>query len=161
MVMKSTISCDITPCSPLSVNRRFGEAKIGPVSCLVYSSNLKMGATCPSETPVDFQQTTRHYISEDRTIQLGILQRKAFNFDEFMSGGLHEEHDKQLGAWEPSQNLFDIIHGLVFVKNNVSETGFCLCHQVNAYSVGPNRKSLSLSPDTRVCCGMQHVTRSS
>jgi hypothetical protein len=39
------------------------------VSCLVYSSDLKMKATCPSKTSVDFQWTTQLYDSEDRTSQ--------------------------------------------------------------------------------------------
>jgi hypothetical protein len=35
------------------------------VSCSAYFSTLKMEAICSSETPVDFQRTTRHYIPED------------------------------------------------------------------------------------------------
>jgi hypothetical protein len=38
-----------------------------PFSRLAYSSTLKMKATCSSETSVDFQQSKRHYIPEDRT----------------------------------------------------------------------------------------------
>jgi hypothetical protein len=38
------------------------------VSCFAYYSTLKMDATCSSETSVDFQQTTRCYIPEDRTL---------------------------------------------------------------------------------------------
>jgi hypothetical protein len=38
------------------------------VSCLAYSSTLKMEETCPSETLVDFQQTTQCYIPEDRSL---------------------------------------------------------------------------------------------
>jgi hypothetical protein len=38
------------------------------VSCLAYSSTLKMEATCSSETSVDFQRTTRRYIPEVRTL---------------------------------------------------------------------------------------------
>jgi hypothetical protein len=37
-----------------------------------------------------------------------------------------------------------------FIENNVSETEFCLRPKVKAYSIGPNRQSLSLSPDSRV-----------
>jgi hypothetical protein len=37
------------------------------VSCLAYST-LKMEATRSSETSVDFQRTTRHYIPEERTL---------------------------------------------------------------------------------------------
>jgi hypothetical protein len=77
--MNSSIFCDITPYSPLKVNRRFGgtcfhlETKQGTsllpaftlVSCLAYSSILKMDATCSSEASVEFQRTTRRYIPED------------------------------------------------------------------------------------------------
>jgi hypothetical protein len=38
------------------------------VSCLVYSSSVKMEAKCSSETSVDFQGTTRRYIPEDDTL---------------------------------------------------------------------------------------------
>jgi hypothetical protein len=37
------------------------------VSCLAYSSTLKMEVTCPTETLVDFQRTARSYIPEDIT----------------------------------------------------------------------------------------------
>jgi hypothetical protein len=40
------------------------------VSCLVYSSILKMEATYSSEMLVDFQRTTRCYISKDGTLQI-------------------------------------------------------------------------------------------
>jgi hypothetical protein len=36
------------------------------VSCLAYSSTLKMEATCSSETSVDFQRTTVRCIPEDK-----------------------------------------------------------------------------------------------
>jgi hypothetical protein len=49
---KNTIFWDITPCSPSNVNRRFG----GTVP--------EMKAIYSSETPVDFQRTTRRYIPE-------------------------------------------------------------------------------------------------
>jgi hypothetical protein len=39
------------------------------VSCLIYSSTLMMEGKCSSETSVDFQWTTQHYIPEDRTLQ--------------------------------------------------------------------------------------------
>jgi hypothetical protein len=71
--MKSSVFWDITPCSPLKVNRRFGgtyglhiqgpklsqarnqrEAGSKQSYCLAYSSTLKMEATCSSETSIDF-----------------------------------------------------------------------------------------------------------
>jgi hypothetical protein len=40
-----------------------------PDSCLAYSSTLKMEVvTCFSKMLVDIQQTTQHYIPEDRTL---------------------------------------------------------------------------------------------
>jgi hypothetical protein len=39
------------------------------VSRLAHSSTLKMEAICSVETTVDFQQTTRRYIPEDRTLR--------------------------------------------------------------------------------------------
>jgi hypothetical protein len=73
VVMKSTIFWDITPCSQLKVNRRFG----GPLLATCFHagfllglfSTLKMEAICSSETSVDFQRTTRRYIPEDSTLQ--------------------------------------------------------------------------------------------
>jgi hypothetical protein len=38
------------------------------VFCLAYSSIINMEATCYSQTSVDFQRTTRRYISEYRTL---------------------------------------------------------------------------------------------
>jgi hypothetical protein len=39
------------------------------ISCLTYSSTVKMEAACSSETSVDFQHTTWCYIQENITIQ--------------------------------------------------------------------------------------------
>jgi hypothetical protein len=38
------------------------------VSCLAYSSTLKMEATCSSKMSVHFQWTTRQHIPEDSTL---------------------------------------------------------------------------------------------
>jgi hypothetical protein len=45
------------------------EASLLPYSCWAYFSTLKMEATSSSETSVDFQQTTRHYITEYMILQ--------------------------------------------------------------------------------------------
>jgi hypothetical protein len=65
--LKIFIFCRITPCSELKIKPRLPRA-FRLHSCLVYSSTIKMEASCSSETSVDFQQTTRRYISEDRTL---------------------------------------------------------------------------------------------
>jgi hypothetical protein len=46
------------------------------VSCLAYSSAMKMEATCPSETLVNFQWTTWHYIPKDRALRIIIAFMK-------------------------------------------------------------------------------------
>jgi hypothetical protein len=38
-----------------------------------------MEAVCSTETSVDFQRTTRRYIPEDRTLNIIIVLRTAFN----------------------------------------------------------------------------------
>jgi hypothetical protein len=38
------------------------------VSCLAYSSALKIEAICSSETSIDFHGTSRSYIPKDRTL---------------------------------------------------------------------------------------------
>jgi hypothetical protein len=79
---KSSVFWDITPCSPLSVNRRFGGSyrlhlqgrKISQARnrCQAGSKEnsglLKTEATCFSEMSVDFKRTTRRYIPEDRNL---------------------------------------------------------------------------------------------
>jgi hypothetical protein len=71
----SSIFWDITPCSLLKINRRFAfmfnlclPPAFTSVSCLAYSSVLKMEVTCSFEITADFQRTTRHYIPEQRTL---------------------------------------------------------------------------------------------
>jgi hypothetical protein len=44
------------------------------VSCLAYSSTLKIEATCSFETSVDFQWTTQHYIQEASVIVFALLR---------------------------------------------------------------------------------------
>jgi hypothetical protein len=66
-ITKIYIFWDIMPCSPLKVNRHFGEPGIMLAFCLTYSSSLKMEPICFSETSVSFQRTTWRIIPECRT----------------------------------------------------------------------------------------------
>jgi hypothetical protein len=71
--IKSIIFWDVTPCSLLSCNRRFGRTyRLSPAYLLVLaeiiSSALKMEAISSSETSVATQQTTRRHIPEDDTL---------------------------------------------------------------------------------------------
>jgi hypothetical protein len=53
------------------------------VSCLVYSSTLRMEATCSSEMSIDFKRTTRPYIPEDRSLHI------LFHLTSIIHGKLH------------------------------------------------------------------------
>jgi hypothetical protein len=80
VIMKSAIFWDISPCSPLSVNRRFGGTY-----CLYLQGRKNKLSKKPawkqvacdsedggdrfSETSVDTERTTRPYIPEDGTLQ--------------------------------------------------------------------------------------------
>jgi hypothetical protein len=82
VLMKSPVFWNITPCSLLKVNRRFGGIyrlhrqvpRIKPSKKPAWNqvpgkaSTLNTEATCSSETSVDFQRTTRRYIQDDRTL---------------------------------------------------------------------------------------------
>jgi hypothetical protein len=83
VVKKSSVFVDITPCSQLKVSLRFGRKfhlhfqhflphAFTLVPCLAYSLNLKMEATCSSETSIDFQRTTRRCIQGDITCHMVI-----------------------------------------------------------------------------------------
>jgi hypothetical protein len=60
VVMNGSVFYSVTPCGPSRKNMS------PPSSSLAYSSTLKMKAACSSETSVDFQQTTRRYIPEEK-----------------------------------------------------------------------------------------------
>jgi hypothetical protein len=57
------------------------------LSCLAYFYDLKMEATCSSETSVNFQQTW-HYITEDRTISQNVEIFPTFQQTSQLSSGL-------------------------------------------------------------------------
>jgi hypothetical protein len=67
-ITKSSIFWDMS-CTSLKVNRRFGGAFTAAyfmlVSCLAYSSTLKMEAPYSTEKSVGFQRTTRRYNPEE------------------------------------------------------------------------------------------------
>jgi hypothetical protein len=98
--MKSTIFWDITPCSLLKVNRRFGgtyrihlKGRISRgryhresgwqaktlVSCSAYSA-LKVEAIYSSETLDEFQWLTECYIPEDSTLHSSVVVNKSEDF---------------------------------------------------------------------------------
>jgi hypothetical protein len=79
VLLKSIIFWDITPCSPLSVNRCFrGTYRLHlqgwrnkfskkPAS---KQATLKMEAICSSKTLVDTQRTRQHYIPEPQILHM-------------------------------------------------------------------------------------------
>jgi hypothetical protein len=106
--MKYIIFWNMTPCSPMSVNRRFGGtyrlhlqgrrnkfSKI-PACLLIFakliSSTLKMEAICYSVTSVDTQRTTRRYIPEDDTLH----NHPCENLKSYMVHGFEDHFRSQL-----------------------------------------------------------------
>jgi hypothetical protein len=85
--MKSCISSDtrISPSSTVKSSRCFEGISFMLVSCLAYSSTLNMEAICSSENSVNFQRTTWHYISEDRTLHSCHCGNFKCNFDLYVS----------------------------------------------------------------------------
>jgi hypothetical protein len=86
MVMKSSVFWDITPCSPLKINRLLGGTRSLHLQSWRISqvrnqreagskqkSWKKMEAKRSSETSVDFQHTTWHYVPEDRSLHWLII----------------------------------------------------------------------------------------
>jgi hypothetical protein len=58
-----------------------------PVSCLFYFCTLKMEATCFSGTLVEWKQTKRRYIPEDRTPHNHCCENfKSYNITPIYSG---------------------------------------------------------------------------
>jgi hypothetical protein len=139
VVINSSIFWDITPHSPLRVNRHFrGTCRLhrlatcfSLVSCLAYSSTTKMEATCPSEMSANFQDITWHYVPEDRTLQgtfglpvqpllhicycytlteWGNLQSLVVYLWDFTLCDLFLEHNYEINWGEPVHNRYR--HGL-------------------------------------------------
>jgi hypothetical protein len=60
------------------------------VSCLAYSSALKMEAIRSSETSADFHRTIRRDIPEDRTLQIrGLTTLHKYFSSEVLKSGIH------------------------------------------------------------------------
>jgi hypothetical protein len=62
VVMNSIIFCDMTPCSPLSFNRRFG----GTYRLHLQGRRNRLSKT--SKQAGETQRTTRRHIPEDNTL---------------------------------------------------------------------------------------------
>jgi hypothetical protein len=65
---------NMSPPSSGSKNKPSKKEMWKRVSCLPYSSTMKMETTCFSEMSVDFYCTTRLYILEDRTLWIQLTQ---------------------------------------------------------------------------------------
>jgi hypothetical protein len=79
-------------------------ASVMPVSCLAYSSTLKIQVTSFSEISVDFRRTTRRYIPEDITLH--------FHFDGFVIGtaiGTSNPKLKCLGTFALTFNVLEFL----------------------------------------------------
>jgi hypothetical protein len=110
VVMRSPIFRDKTPCSALKVNLHFGwkyslhfqgrrrrqtwnqcesrwlylQSAFTLVSCSAYSHTLKIESLYSIEISLDFQQNTRRYIPEERTLQIWIWSDHRWKFPSFL-----------------------------------------------------------------------------
>jgi hypothetical protein len=66
-VLTAMVMKDITPYSPLKVNRRFGGTYPLHLQGRISRAGGKLATAMYHDTSVDFQRTTRRYIPEDRT----------------------------------------------------------------------------------------------
>jgi hypothetical protein len=97
-LLDSIIFWDMTPCSLLSFNKRFGgtyRLHLPPGCLLVFSepipSTLKMEAICSSETVVETQRTIRHHIPEVDTLHNhGSKNLKSYNISSCLFIALSE-----------------------------------------------------------------------
>jgi hypothetical protein len=120
--MKSTIFWDITPCSPLSIKRRFGgtyrlhlqdrKNKLSkkPATCFhagfLLSLFFLMEAICSSETSVNTQRTARRYIPEDGTFH----NHRFESFKSYNEGHVRVDH---CCTYSPPGHLTVACNGLV------------------------------------------------
>jgi hypothetical protein len=81
---KSSVFCNITPCSPLEVNRHFGvtyhlhlESRGVSQSRNQHKASIK--TVCLPETSVDLHRTTRSYITEDRILHSRRCENLKYN----------------------------------------------------------------------------------
>jgi hypothetical protein len=111
---------------------------------LAYSLTLKMEATCSSETSVDFQRTTGHYIPKDRTLHNPCCEKlKSYNRHVHITTyGLHSVRNICGFVTFSCQETNDTIHIWLstwfytnfnlFCNCGVSEYPyFCLCQHVH------------------------------
>jgi hypothetical protein len=109
--MTISIFWDITPCSPLKVNRSFARNESPSELCLLLTScwfhswlsTLKKETTHSSETSAELERTTWRYIAEDRTVHNHRCGNLKFNADHSgrPRGLTHELSSlaRKLGSW--------------------------------------------------------------
>jgi hypothetical protein len=127
VVVKSSILWYVTPCSRLKINWRFGgtcrlhlqgrritqvrNQKVASRAiwlCWLFFDAEDEGPACSSKTPVEFQPTKRHHISEDRTRYFKwTVPTFKFRRPNLSSHELRylEFRAVQLNAWETPFNL--------------------------------------------------------
>jgi ABC-type uncharacterized transport system auxiliary subunit len=110
--------------SPLLTAKQESIVKVGGkqrsaftlVSCLDYSPNVKLKASCSSETSVDFQRTTRHYSPE-----IKIFTTTAMRTSNHTNIVLKPSHGRAIAQavsrWRPT--------AAARVQTRVWSSGFC------------------------------------
>jgi hypothetical protein len=107
-MLKSTNFWDITPCSPLSVNRQACHLPARWFLAELIFTTLKMEVICCSETSVDTQRTTRRYIPE--------------------VGTLHNHRCKNLKSFHVVCRGADIFAAITGFLNHLKSSGYYMYH---------------------------------
>jgi hypothetical protein len=142
--MKCSAVWDITLCSPLKLirsfarvfrfhfqGRRISQAVFTLLSCLAYFSNLKMEATCSSETYVDFQRITRRYIPE-LGVDWRIILKFILNVESVMLWG-HVATGRPL--WTGQEISWEVDQLLTSVEGGISSVKLATCYSNDVYSM--------------------------
>jgi hypothetical protein len=83
------------------------------LSGFAYFSTLKMVATCPSETSVDFQRNTRCYIPENRTLHLYTFSIHVLWSPDYVTrfiNSMRENHSQGIGlSLLTGQDIFSFV----------------------------------------------------
>jgi hypothetical protein len=99
VLMKSPILWHTAPCNPWLT------ACLGFVSCLTYSSTLKMNAKCSSEASVEFLRNTWRYItsknSADHSFSICSLCREPIQCSPWESNSHSDTQDDPHILWKP------------------------------------------------------------
>jgi hypothetical protein len=118
-VMKSSVFCDITPCSPLKVNQRFGgTCRLHLQGRRICQARNQRGSRWKAQMSINCQRTIGRYMPEDRTLHY----HRCENLKSFFEVNIRQVYRKK--------NLYVLLKLLIKMKwcnnNNNNSNRFVL-----------------------------------